>query len=46
MIDKALYGHNEDDTWLAMADMWCNDPVWDEYQRLIKKYCNRQRGRK
>lgn len=39
-------GHNEDDPWLAMAGMWRDDPTWDEYQRLIKKYRKRPRGRK
>jgi len=39
-------GHQEDDPWLAMAGMWRDDPTWDEYQRLIKKYRKRPRGRK
>jgi predicted RNase H-like HicB family nuclease len=33
--------NKEDDPWLAMADMWRDDPTWDEYQRLIKKYRKR-----
>lgn len=40
-------GHRkEDDPWLAMAGMWRDDPTWDEYQRLIRKYRKRPRGRK
>jgi hypothetical protein len=39
-------GHNADEPWLAMAGMWRDDPTWDEYQRLIKKYRKRPRGRK
>lgn len=39
-------GHNADDPWLAMAGMWRDDPTWDEYQRLIKKYRKRPRGGK
>jgi len=40
-------GHtHEEDPWLAMAGKWADDPTWDEYQRLIKKYRKRPRGRK
>jgi hypothetical protein len=34
-------GRDADDPWLAMAGMWRDDPTWDEYQRLIKKYRKR-----
>jgi len=47
MLNLPENGHNnEEDPWLAMAGMWRDDPTWDEYQRLIKKYRNRPRGRK
>jgi hypothetical protein len=29
-----------------MAGMWRDDPTWDEYQRLMKEYRKRPRGRK
>jgi predicted RNase H-like HicB family nuclease len=45
-INLSPNGQSEDDPWLAMAGMWRDDPTWDEYQRLIKKYRNRAPGRK
>ncbi len=39
-------GQRQNDPWLAMAGMWRDDPTWDEYQRLIKKYRKRPKGRK
>jgi predicted RNase H-like HicB family nuclease len=39
-------GQQQNDPWLAMAGMWRDDPTWDEYQRLIKKYRRRPRARK
>mgnify|MGYP001591202025 CR=1 FL=1 len=39
-------GCKENDPWLAMAGMWRDDPTWDEYQRLIKKFRNRPRSGK
>jgi len=47
MLNVPENGHNhEEDPWMAMAGMWRDDPTWDEYQSLIKKYRKRPRGRK
>ena len=34
-------GLSQNDPWLAMAGMWRDDPTWDKYQRLIKRFRKR-----